>query len=205
MSDSVPEIHSCETYRVLKRMFSVLSLDWLSHMGAWGTNCINSTECLAARCVVSPCSSHTHLFLEPLFQTRAFSNLFLAPLLEWRMIFILSMWLLGNKLRLHHNWSSSHQHVQPLAKLALRCRCEACHRSVIANTYWIDVPEQIKFSSTPFISCNHFCSQQVKKDISKWMIQLYKSFDILFWIVCSGKVDVALKTHTSEVPFFEII
>jgi len=32
-SDSVPGSHSCETHRALKRMFLVLSLDWLPYMG----------------------------------------------------------------------------------------------------------------------------------------------------------------------------
>lgn len=58
-SDWIPESHSCETHRALRRTFCVLSLGWLSYMREWGTNFINSTKCLAAWCVFSPCSSHT--------------------------------------------------------------------------------------------------------------------------------------------------
>lgn len=113
---------------------------------------------------------------------------------------------LATTLRLHHNWSSPHQHFQSLAKLAPRCGREPCQRSVIAHTYWMDVPQRTTFSSTPFISSNHFCGQQVKKDISKGMIQLYMSFNTLYLeqsvLVGSMWHLMALKPQTPEAPFF---
>lgn len=90
MSDSVPESHSCETYRAV-RLVRILSLGWLYYTGGWGcgqgTNCINYTKCLAAY-MISPCPSHSQACLQPQFQISASSQLPLAP--EWRVTAMLS-------------------------------------------------------------------------------------------------------------------